>query len=164
MGLIGQRPQIPRAREGSRPYALRTAGGRSERAPIYLASNTGMRRGGVPSLTWRHVDLDVARLTVDHQILSVEYESFTGDVKTSNSRRTIDLDPRTVAVLRAWRKQQLEQQMGSAGETTMALCTPASTATRSMTAYPHVLPVTQADAAAAFSAAVFDPSDTSSSR
>ncbi len=76
--------------------------------PIYLAANTGMRRGEVLGLPWRHVDLDAARLTVDQQILSVEYESMVGDVKTSNSRRTIDLDPRTVAVLRAWRKQQLE--------------------------------------------------------
>ena len=55
---------------------------------------------------WRNVDLDTARLTVSQQILSVEYEAKVADVKTSHSRRTIDLDPKTVAVLKAWRRQQ----------------------------------------------------------
>ena len=38
--------------------------------PIFLAANTGMRRGEVLGLTWRNVDLDAARLVVDQQILS----------------------------------------------------------------------------------------------
>ena len=54
-----------------------------------------------------------ARLIVDQQILSVEYGTHVADVKTTNSRRTIDLDPRTVAVLKAWRRQQLEQRMST---------------------------------------------------
>ena len=33
------------------------------------------------------------------------------DVKTANSRRTIDLDARTIIVLRAWRMRQLEKLM-----------------------------------------------------
>ncbi len=81
--------------------------------PIFLAANTGMRRGEVLGLTWRNVDLDAARLVVDQQILSVEYGARFADVKTTNSRRTIDLDPRTVAVLRAWRRHQLEQKMST---------------------------------------------------
>lgn len=81
--------------------------------PIYVAANTGMRRGEVLGLPWRHVDLDAARLVVDQQILSVEYGTHIADVKTTNSRRTVDLDPRTVAVLRTWRRQQLEQQMST---------------------------------------------------
>ena len=81
--------------------------------PIFIAANTGMRRGEVLGLTWRNVDLDRARLVVSQQILSVEYEASVADVKTSNSRRTIDLDPRTVAVLKAWRRQQLEQKMST---------------------------------------------------
>jgi integrase len=82
-------------------------------APIFLAANTGMRRGEVLGLTWRNVDLDVGRLTVSQQILSVEYEAKVADVKTAHSRRTIDLDPRTVAVLRAWRRTQLEQTLST---------------------------------------------------
>jgi integrase len=81
--------------------------------PIYLAANTGMRRGEVLGLPWRNVDLDAARLVVDQQILSVEYGTHVADVKTTNSRRTIDLDPRTVAVLRTWRRQQLEQRLST---------------------------------------------------
>ena len=81
--------------------------------PIFLAANTGMRRGEVLGLTWRNVDLDAARLVVSQQILSVEYAASVADVKTTNSRRTIDLDPRTVAVLRAWRRQQLEQKLST---------------------------------------------------
>jgi len=80
-------------------------------APIYLKANTGMRRGELLGLTWRNVDLDGARLVVDRQLLSVGYEAEIGAPKTSTSRRTIDLDPRTVAVLRTWRRAQLEQQM-----------------------------------------------------
>lgn len=81
--------------------------------PIFLAVNTGMRRGEVLGLPWRNVDLDTAPLVVDQQILSVKYKASVADVKTSNSRRTIDLDPRTVAVLKAWRRDQLEQHMGT---------------------------------------------------
>jgi integrase len=82
-------------------------------APIFLAANTGMRRGEVLGLTWRNVDLDAARLTVAQQILSVGYEAGVADVKTANSRRTIDLDARTVAVLRTWRREQLEQKLST---------------------------------------------------
>lgn len=48
--------------------------------PIYLAANTGIRRGEVLGLTWRNVDLDAGRLTVSHQIQSVEYEARVADV------------------------------------------------------------------------------------
>ena len=44
-------------------------------------------------------------------MLNVAYELVLADVKTKTSRRTIDLDPRTVAVLRAWRKTQLEKRL-----------------------------------------------------
>ncbi len=75
---------------------------------FYLGANTGMRRGEVLGLRWDHVDLETARLVVAQALLSVEYETTVSDVKTVNSRRTVDLDARTVAVLRAWRKRHLE--------------------------------------------------------
>jgi integrase len=81
--------------------------------PIYLAANTGMRRGEVLGLTWRNVDLDKARLIVEQQVQSAEYEASVADVKTAGSRRAIDLDPRTVAVLKTWRRHQLEQHRSS---------------------------------------------------
>jgi integrase len=85
--------------------------------PIYLAANTGMRRGEVLGLTWRNVDLDNARLIVEQQVQSVEYEARVADVKTAGSRRTIDLDPRTVAVLKTWRRHQLERHLSTGRRT-----------------------------------------------
>jgi integrase len=85
--------------------------------PIYLAANTGMRRGEVLGLTWRNVDLDNAHLVVEQQVQSVEYEASVADVKTAGSRRTIDLDPRTVTVLKAWRRQQIERHLSTGRRT-----------------------------------------------
>ena len=78
---------------------------------FFLAAHTGMRRGEVLGLRWDDVDLDAARISVSHAVLNVAYELVLADVKTKTSRRTIDLDPRTVAVLRAWRKTQLEERL-----------------------------------------------------
>lgn len=80
---------------------------------FYLKANTGMRRGEVLGLTWRNIDLETARLSVTQTVLAPEYQITVSDVKTPHSRRTIDLDPRTVAVIRAWRKRQLEQYLQS---------------------------------------------------
>ncbi len=78
---------------------------------FFVAANTGMRRGEVLGLRWDDVDLEAARISVRHAVLNVAYELVLADVKTKTSRRTIDLDPRTVAVLRAWRKTQLEERL-----------------------------------------------------
>ena len=78
---------------------------------FFLAANTGMRRGEVLGLRWGDVDLDTARISVQHSVVNVAYELVLADVKTKTSRRTIDLDARTVAVLRAWRKAQLEERL-----------------------------------------------------
>jgi len=78
---------------------------------FYLAASTGMRRGEVLGLQWTDVDLDGRRLSVSQALLSVSYAIQIGDVKTGPSRRTIDLDPRTVSVLRSWRKRQLEERL-----------------------------------------------------
>ena len=82
--------------------------------PLYLlAATTGMRRGELAGLTWRNVDLDAARLTVNRQILSVGYNLIESSLKSATSRRTIDLDPLTVVELRRHRRSQLEQRMAT---------------------------------------------------
>jgi len=82
--------------------------------PLYfLGATTGMRRGELAGLRWRNVDLDTARLTVNQQIVSVEYKLVEDDLKTASSRRTIDLDPRTVAMSRRHRRRQLEERMAT---------------------------------------------------
>lgn len=78
---------------------------------FFLAAHTGMRRGEVLGLRWQDVDLDAARLSVRQAIISVAYQVRVSDVKTGTGRRTIDLDARTVGVMRAWRKAQLAERM-----------------------------------------------------
>lgn len=76
--------------------------------PAYhLAAHTGMRRGEVLGLRWCDLDLEAARLSVRQALVSVAYELQLSDVKTSTGRRTIDLDPGTVDVLKAWQIEAL---------------------------------------------------------
>jgi Phage integrase family len=63
-----------------------------------------MRRGELLGLTWRAVDLQGARLTVDQQ-LTPRLE--LAPPKSERSRRTVALDPETVAALRSHRDTQL---------------------------------------------------------
>lgn len=81
----------------------------------YLAANTGMRRGEVLGLRWRDVDLDARRLSVRQAVISVAYKVQIADVKTGSGRRTIDLDTRTITVLRSWRKRQMEERLALGG-------------------------------------------------
>lgn len=76
----------------------------------YLAANTGMRRGELLGLRWRDVDLATARLSIRTTILSVGYQITASDPKTARGARTIDLDPRTVQILRDHRVRQEERR------------------------------------------------------
>jgi integrase len=80
-------------------------------AALFVSSHTGMRRGEILGLRWSDVHLDEARLSVHQALVSVAYSMHLSDVKTGNGRRTIDLDERTVAVLRIWRKKQAEEKL-----------------------------------------------------
>jgi integrase len=75
-----------------------------------LAASTGMRRGEILGLRWVDVDLDRARVAV-RQTLVAGRQVATSEPKTSRGRRSIALDPRTVAELRAWRAAQLEERL-----------------------------------------------------
>jgi integrase len=78
---------------------------------FYLLATTGMRRGEVLGLRWSDVDLDGHSISVSRALMIVAYEPQLSDVKTGQGRRTIDLEPKTVAVLRAWKKRQMEKRM-----------------------------------------------------
>jgi integrase len=76
-----------------------------------LTASTGMRRGEVCGLRWRDVDLDAGRLKVSQTIVVVDYKLVASEPKTSAGRRTLALDQRTVAALRAHRARQLEERL-----------------------------------------------------
>lgn len=80
---------------------------------LYVKANTGMRRGEVLGLTWRTIDFDSSRLSVTQNVTAPNYQVRVSDVKSAHSLRTIDLDARTVAVLRSWRKQHLESYIAT---------------------------------------------------
>ena len=77
----------------------------------FLVSHTGVRRGEVLGLRWRDVDLSAGRLSIHQAIISVGYEIRVSDVKTDHGRRNVDLDERTVAVLRRWQRRQAEERL-----------------------------------------------------
>ena len=76
----------------------------------YLGANTGMRRGELLGLRWNDVDLERGRLAVRRSLVSVSYEVQESDAKTQRSERVIDLDPRTVKVLREHGARQLAER------------------------------------------------------
>lgn len=78
---------------------------------FYLAANTGMRRGEILGIRWEDIDLQHRRLSVRQTVLNIEYKIVIADVKTPMSRRTVDLEPRTIAVLKQWKRDQLEQRV-----------------------------------------------------
>ncbi|MBI5738845.1 MAG: site-specific integrase [Mycolicibacterium neoaurum] len=78
---------------------------------IYLAANTGMRRGEILGIRWEDIDVHDKRLSVRHTVLNVAYKIVIADVKTPMSRRTVDLDPRTLAVLKTWKRAQVEERV-----------------------------------------------------
>ena len=79
---------------------------------FHLAAHTGMRRGEVLGLRWSDVDLDGSRLSVRQALVSIAYDVQISDVKTGTGRRTIDLDPGTVDVIKAWRIERAEEKGG----------------------------------------------------
>jgi integrase len=72
-----------------------------------LAATTGMRRGELLGLTWRCLDLEGARLSVEQQLVPTAGGCAFGPPKSPRSRRTIALDEETVRVLRKHREAQV---------------------------------------------------------
>ncbi len=79
------------------------------------AAMTGLRRSEVCGLQWGDLDLETGRLSVRRAIVSVDGRPHVKPPKTAKSRRTVELDAGTVAILREWRKSQLEERL-RAGE------------------------------------------------
>lgn len=77
-----------------------------------LFCTTGMRRSEVCGLPWDSVDLDAGRLSVVQTVVMVgRTATLVQDTKSASSRRTFELDPATVAALRAHRTRQLQERL-----------------------------------------------------
>ncbi len=72
-----------------------------------LAATTGARRGELLGVTWRALDLEGARVSIDQQLLP---DRTFGPPKSTRSRRTISLDGETVDALVEHRGQQLGER------------------------------------------------------
>jgi integrase len=69
---------------------------------------TGLRRGELLALAWRHLDLDAATLRVERSLEETRAGLRFKPPKTKHGRRTLSIPATTVAVLREHRRKQLE--------------------------------------------------------
>jgi integrase len=69
-------------------------------AAFHLSATTGLRRGELLGLRWCDVDLDNAVLQVLQTVIVVNAEVLIETPKSPSSRRRVDIDARTVEVLR----------------------------------------------------------------
>jgi integrase len=90
---------------------LRLIDGHQHQTLYRLAALTGMRRGELCGLQWGDVDLDASTIRVVRSITAASHTVIEGDVKSRGSRRLIDVDVATVAMLRTHRAVQIEQRL-----------------------------------------------------
>jgi integrase len=76
-----------------------------------LLALSGMRRGEALGLRWEDADLAASRLSVTRALVAVGYDVRVSEPKTRRGRRSIALDPATVAALHAWRVRQTEERL-----------------------------------------------------
>jgi len=81
----------------------------------WLIIGCGLRRGEVIALRWDDVDLDAGTLTVTASVTRTSAGLLRGEPKTQRGRRTAPLSAEVIAVMRAHRKRQAEEQL-RAGE------------------------------------------------
>ena len=74
---------------------------------FHLAAYWGLRRGELVGLEWADVSIETRRV----HIRQAQPDDELDDTKTENSDRVIVIDEQTAAVLKAWRKRQLEYRM-----------------------------------------------------
>ena len=76
----------------------------------YVLAYTGMRRGELLALRWRDIDLDTGTISVRRSVGVIKQKGQArqikeGDTKTARPR-VVDIDPATVAILRACKRER----------------------------------------------------------
>jgi integrase len=87
---------------------LRSIVGNRNEALFRLLALTGIRRGEAIGLRWSDVDLQVGHVSIRQAVTVVDGEEVVAAPKTRRSRRTIDIDADTGALLEAHRRAQSE--------------------------------------------------------
>lgn len=85
---------------------LQACAGEHLQAAFHLAALTGMRRGEIAALRWPNFDPSRAQVFVAESRTRVGTEIVHSDSTKTGGARTVDLDPRTVQMLRAHRRRQ----------------------------------------------------------
>jgi len=75
-----------------------------------LVAATGMRRGELLGLRWADVDLDAGVVSVNRSTTQIANERVT-TLPKNHERRRINVDPQTVATLKAWKRAQAEERV-----------------------------------------------------
>jgi integrase len=76
-----------------------------------LFATTGLRRGEVAGLRWPDVDLDAGRVSPRRPRVVVNYQVHVSEPKAAKGRRSLALDPATVAALRQHHARQAEERL-----------------------------------------------------
>jgi integrase len=80
-------------------------------AAFLMAAATGMRRGEILGLRWTDVDLDSGRIAIRQTLIIINHKPTLSEPKTDRSRRSLRLDPATLAALKSCRARQLEERL-----------------------------------------------------
>ena len=75
-----------------------------------LMAMTGMRRGEALGLRWSDVDMEAGCISINRALVPVNGVVYISEPKTKRGRRTIALDPETLAALKAHAAGQLNEQ------------------------------------------------------
>ena len=76
----------------------------------HVLAMTGMRRGELLALRWRGVSLDAGTIAISRSVGNIRNKGEAARVEEGPTKtgkpRVIDIDPGTVAVLRAWKRER----------------------------------------------------------
>lgn len=80
---------------------------------VAFALHTGLRRGEVLGLTWKHVDLKTGRIQIVQALTLDDGERRVSDPKTNESNREVPLNAAALAILetvKAWQKGEAHRE------------------------------------------------------